>query len=35
MAFDCQKVVDGYYDREYNILPHVYEYIKGLSFLRK
>jgi hypothetical protein len=35
MAFDCQKVVDGNYDKEYSILPHVYEYIKELSFLRK
>ena len=35
MAFDCQRVLDGDYDKEYSILPHVYEYIGELEFLRK
>ena len=35
MAFDCQRVLDGDYDKQYSILPHVYEYIRELEFLRK
>ena len=35
MAFDCKKLLDGYYDKEFSILPHVYEYTRELSFLRK
>ena len=35
MAFDCQQLLDGYYDKEYQILPHVYDYIRELEFLRK
>jgi isopentenyldiphosphate isomerase/ADP-ribose pyrophosphatase YjhB (NUDIX family) len=35
MAFDCQKLLDGYYDKEYSILPHVHDYVRELAFLRK
>ncbi|MCX6824660.1 MAG: NUDIX domain-containing protein [candidate division SR1 bacterium] len=35
MAFDCQKILNGEYDKKYAILPHVYKYIKELEFLRK
>lgn len=35
MAFDCQKLLDGYYDKQFSILWHVYEYIRELEFLRK
>jgi len=35
MAFDCQKLLDGYYDKEFAILPHVYDYVRELEFLRK
>lgn len=35
MAFDCKKLIDHFYDNDYQILQHVYEYVEELSFLWK
>jgi len=29
--FDCQKLLDGKYDKEFDILPHVYDYLEELK----
>lgn len=34
-AFDPQKLIDGYYDKEYQILPHVKEYLIELKDVRQ
>ena len=32
-VFDCQKLLNNEYDKEFQILPHVYEYTKELGFV--
>ncbi len=34
-SFDCEKLLSWFYDDEYDILDHVYEYTKELSHIRK
>jgi len=34
-AFDCQKLLEHRYDKEYSILAHVYSYTEELSFVWK